>query len=242
MLLVIAALLAASSARGDESTPKQAQTQPAATRSFPAVRVVPADADAGAGAADSASPGAPAQSPVLAPESKPHSSWFSLYDGNHLGVLIDAGVPTGAGISAMFRPWSFVRLEGGVNYNYLSFGLRGGATLIPFEFVVTPTVHVEGGHMFDGDASRFVSDPGTKILLSHVPENYLSASLGLEFGSQQRSVFFIRAGMSWIFTEASNIAASVNTSTGSSTVKSAANMPILLQVPTVTVGYLLFVY
>ncbi|HYZ90163.1 MAG TPA: hypothetical protein VE620_12765 [Myxococcales bacterium] len=242
MLLVIAALLAASAARGDESTPKQAQAQPASTRSFTAVRVVPSDADAAP--ADMAPPGAPAAqaAPVVAPESKPHSSWYSLYDGNHFGLLIDAGVPTGAGISAMFRPWQLVRIEGGVNYNYLSFGLRGGVTFIPFEFAVTPTLHVEGGHMFDGDASRFVSDPGVKILLGHVPENYLSTSLGLEFGSQQRSVFFIRAGMSWIFTEASNVAASVNTSTGGSTLKSAANMPILLQIPTITVGYTLFIY
>jgi hypothetical protein len=240
MLLVIAALLAASAARTEDSTPKQAQAQPAATRSFTAVRVVPADADADA--ADRASPLAPAQAPVIAAESKPQSSWFSLYDGNHLGFLVDAGAPGGAGLAAMFRPWRFVRLEGGVNYNYLSFGLRGGVTFIPFEFVVTPTVHVEGGHFFDGDASSFVSDPGVKILLSHVPENYVSTSLGLEFGSQQRSVFFIRAGMSWIFTEASNVAAAINTSTGNSTVKSASNMPILAQVPTLSVGFLLFVY
>jgi hypothetical protein len=240
MLLVIAALLAAGAARGEESTPKQAQSQPAATRSFTAVRVVPSEADADT--ADIGSPGGPSQAPLVAAESKPHSSWYSLYDGNHFGVLVDAGAPGGAGVAAMFRPWRFVRVEGGVNYNYLSFGLRGGLTFIPFEFVVTPTVHVEGGHFFDGDASRFVSDPGVKILLSHVPENYLSTSVGLEFGSQQRSVFFIRAGMSWVFTEASNVAAAVNTSTGASTVKSAANMPILAQVPTLSVGFLLFVY
>ena len=181
MLLVIAALLAAGAARGEESTPRQAQAQPAGTRSFTAVRVVPADADANAG--DVGSPGSPAQAPIVAAESKPHSSWYSLYDGNHFGLLVDAGVPGGAGAAAMFRPWRFVRVEGGVNYNYLSFGLRGGLTFIPFEFIVTPTVHVEGGHFFAGDASSFVSDPGVKILLMHVPENYLSTSLGLVFSS-----------------------------------------------------------
>ncbi|HWE24536.1 MAG TPA: hypothetical protein VG496_11430 [Myxococcales bacterium] len=240
MLLLIAALLAASAARGEEPTTNQSQVQPAGTRSINAVRVVPSDSDASSGDAGSAP--VAAQAPVIAPESKPHSSWFSLYDGNHVGLLFDVGAPAGAGVAAMFRPWSFVRLEGGVNYNYLSLGLRGGLTLIPFEFMVTPTVHVEGGHFFEGDASRFVSDPGVKILLAHVPENYLSTTLGLEFGSQQRSVFFIRAGMSWIFSEASNVAASVNTSTGSSTVKSADPIPILVQVPTVSVGFLLFIY
>lgn len=236
MLLVIAALLAASAARGEETTPKQAQLQPAGTRSINAVRVVPADADAAA--ADLGSAGAP----VVAPESRPHSSWYSLYDGRRLGLLIDAGAPGGAGVAAMFRPWHLLRLEGGVNYNYLSFGLRGGVTIIPFEFAVTPTIHAEGGHFFDGDASRFASDPGVKILLRSVPANYLSTSLGLEFGSQQRFVFFLRAGMSWIFTEARSVAAAVNTSTGSSTVKSAAPISIVAQVPTISLGVLLFVY
>jgi hypothetical protein len=241
MLLVIAALLAASAARGEESTPKQSPPPAAATRSFTAVRVVPSDGDADA--ADMGTPGAPALAPVVAAESRPHSSWLSLYDGNHFGVLVDAGAPGGAGVAAMFRPWSHLRLEGGVNYNYLSFGLRGGVTLIPFEFVITPTIHVEGGHFFDGDASSFVSDPAVKLVLGHVPEDYVSASLGLEFGSQQRFVFFLRTGMSWVFTEARNVAAAVNTTAGGqTTVKSAAPISILAQVPTVSLGFLLFVY
>src|SRR5438309_10208822 len=109
MLLVIAALLAASAARGEETTPNQAQVQPAGTRSFTAVRVVPADADAGA--ADIGSSGVPARAPVVAPESGPNSSWYSLYDGRHLGLLVDAGAPGGAGVAAMFRPWQLLRLE-----------------------------------------------------------------------------------------------------------------------------------
>src|SRR5438874_12107942 len=109
MLLVIAALLAAGAARGEEPTPKQAQS--AATRSINAVRVVPSDADA----ADLASPAGPGLAPVVAPESRPHSSWNLLYDGRHIGLLVDGGVPAGAGVAALFRPWSFLRLEGGVN-------------------------------------------------------------------------------------------------------------------------------
>jgi hypothetical protein len=239
MLLVIAALLAAGAARGEEPTPKQAQAQSAATRSINAVRVVPSDAEA----ADLASPAVPGQAPVVAPESRPHSSWYSLYDGKHIGLVLDGGVPAGAGLSAMFRPWSFIRLEGGVNYNYLSFGLRGGVTLIPFEFVVTPTLHAEGGHFFDGDASRFASDAAVKIVLKNVPADYLAASVGLEFGSQQGSVFFLRAGFSWTFTEARNVAAAINsTSTGSTTVKSAAPISILARTPTVSFGWMFFIY
>jgi hypothetical protein len=239
MLLVIAALLAAGAARGEEPTPKQAQAQSAATRSINAVRVVPSDADA----ADLASPAVPGQAPVVAPESRPHSSWNLLYDGRHIGLLVDGGVPAGAGVAALFRPWSFLRLEGGVNYNYLAFGLRGGVTLIPFDFVVTPTLHFEGGHFFDGDASRLSSDPAVKMVLKSVPADYLAASVGLEFGSQQGSVFFLRAGFSWTYTEARNIAAAINAgASGPPPVKSAAPISVYARTPTVSFGWLFFIY
>jgi hypothetical protein len=231
MLLVIAALLAAVPA-GEE--PAKPQIVADATQSLSAVRVVSGEAEAPAAA----------QAPVVSAESSVHRSWYSLYDGHRFGLLMDAGVPSGAGLAAMFRPWQLLRVEGGLNYNYVSFGLRGGFTFIPFEWAVTPTVHVEGGHFFSGDASSFTSDASAKILLSHVPEEYLSASLGLEFGSQQRFVFFVRAGLSWIWSEASNVAQAVNASNtgGGATAKSAANIPLLLQVPTVTVGALLYLF
>jgi opacity protein-like surface antigen len=237
MLLVLAALLAAATAdAGDAAQLAQAQNGPG--RSFTAVRVVPADeAAALAPVADRA--------PVLSAEQPGASSgWYSLYGGNHFGLLADGGVPGGAGLAGVFRPWQFLRVEGGVNWNYLSYGLRGGVTVIPFEWGITPTLHAEGGHFFAGDASRFTDSAGAKLLLGHVPEDYLSASLGLEFGSQQRFVFFLRAGLSWVRTEASNIAQAIAADNPGSTttVKSAGNVSILLQVPTVSAGFLLFLF
>jgi len=235
MLLVIAALLAATSAGGEA-----AQARPASTRSFDAVRVVSTDAEDQAGGSGAMAD----RSPMLAAEQAPHSGWYSLYGGRQFGLLVDGGVPGGAGVAGMFRPWQFLRLEGGVNWNYLSFGLRGGVTVIPFEWGVTPTLHLEGGHFFPGDASRFASGAGAKLLLGHVPEDYLSASLGLEFGSQQRFVFFLRMGLSWIRTEASNIAQAIAAENPGSTttVKSAGNVPMLVQAPTVSVGALFFLF
>src|SRR5258705_5328098 len=89
--------------------------------------------------------------------------------GRRFGLLVDAGVPGGAGLAAMFRPWRFLRAEGGVNWNTVSFGLRGGVTVIPFEWGVTPTLHLEGGHFFDGDASRFTSNARPKVPLTTRP-------------------------------------------------------------------------
>jgi len=164
--------------------------------------------------------------------------------GRRFGLLVDAGVPGGAGLAAMFRPWRPLRVEGGVSWNTVSVGLRGGVTVVPFEWGVTPTLHLEGGHFFDGDASRFSSDAGAKVLLTSVPVDYLSASLGLEIGSQDRFVFFLRMGLCWIRSEAQNVAqaiAAANPGLGTR-VKSADDMPLLLQAPTVSVGVLLFLF
>jgi hypothetical protein len=233
MLFAIAVLLAAAPARAEA----QLDAGPSgSTRSFTAVRIVAADEQGSSSAAEGRA--------AIAAEQQAPSSWYSLYDGRRVGLLVDAGVPTGAGVSGMFRPWRFLRVEGGLNWNYLSFGLRGGVTVIPFEWAVTPTLHLEGGHFFPGDASRFVNDPGPKILLGHVPEDYWSASLGLEIGSQQRFVFFLRAGLSWIRSEAQNVAQAINAQNPGSTttVKSAGSAPLLLQTPTVGVGVLFFLF
>ena len=236
MLLVIAALLAATSTRGEEVA-QAPQAQPA-LRSFTAVRVVPVGVDDEEGGS-----GAPLDRAPTSAEQPASSSWYSLYGGRHYGLLVDGGVPGGAGLAGMFRPWRFLRLEGGLNWNYLSFGLRGGVTVIPFEWGLTPTLHLEGGHFFSGDASRFASGGGAKVLLGHIPEDYLSASLGLEFGSQQRFVFFLRMGLCWIRTEAQNIKEAIAAQNpGTTGVKSAGNMPLLLQVPTVSVGVVLFLF
>src|SRR5690348_8330688 len=116
MLLVIAALLAAPAASGDPAT-QLSPTQGASSRSFTAVRVVPAD--------DAATDPVLDRAPVLSAEQARPSSWSALYGGNHFGLLADGGVPGGAGLAGVFRPWSFLRVEGGLNWNYLSFGLRG---------------------------------------------------------------------------------------------------------------------
>jgi len=236
MLLVIAVLLAASGGEAAQAV----QAEPASGRSFTAVRVVPigADEEGGSGAVADRVPVLSAEQPSTSP------SWYSLYGGNHFGLLVDGGVPGGAGLAGTFRPWRFLRVEGGLNWNYISLGLRGGVTVIPFEWGITPTLHLEGGHFFPGDASRFTSGAGAKLLLGHIPEDYLSASLGLEFGSQQRFVFFTRVGLSWIRTEVSNIpqAIAAENPGSTTTVKSAGNISMLVQAPTVSLGVLLYLF
>src|SRR5437867_7187821 len=104
MVLLIAVLLAASGGEAAQGV----EAEPASGRSFTAVRVVPvgADEEGGSGAV-------PDRAPVLAAEQPAGPSWYSIYGGRHFGLLVDAGVPGGAGVAGTFRPWQFLRVAGG---------------------------------------------------------------------------------------------------------------------------------
>jgi hypothetical protein len=56
----------------------------------------------------------------------------------------------------VFRPISRVRVHAGAGYNLIAPGLRAGATVVAFPFWITPSVSVEAGHYFRGDANGAV--------------------------------------------------------------------------------------
>jgi len=123
--------------------------------------------------------------------------WFTLYRGKKFGLQIDAGAPDGAGLSGVFRPWWFLRLNGGFAYNVIGTGIRGGLTLMPVQWAVTPTLNFDLGHYFSGDLSKFVttSNEAEKALLRNAAYNFWSLLIGLEFGSQQSFLFYLRGGI-----------------------------------------------
>jgi len=49
-----------------------------------------------------------------------------------LGLGLAAGVPDGAAVSGVYRPFKWLRAELGGSYNMISKGVRGGVSLIPF--------------------------------------------------------------------------------------------------------------
>src|SRR3989442_4804519 len=71
-----------------------------------------------------------------------------------VGVMADVGLPDGAGASLVVRPMKWLRVTGGGTYNMISSGVRAGASLLPFGW--GPSLSVEGGHYFDGDANGLV--------------------------------------------------------------------------------------
>src|SRR5262249_1939641 len=118
-----------------------------------------------------------------------------------LGLLVDAGLPDGAGISLAYRPSTWLRLQGGYINNTINSGLRGGLTLLPFYSWFTPTLTLEAGHFFPGDASsiarRFSNDPNLNNAFD-VGYDFENAHLGFEVGSPRRVAFFLRGGLSYL--------------------------------------------
>lgn len=121
----------------------------------------------------------------------------------HFGAMIDAGVPDGIGVSLVGRPWKWLRLQFGGNYTGFSGGIHGGVTFLPpIFFPILPSLSIEAGHTFEGDVNQlihaFVQSWTNSPWLQHIDYDYVNGHLGLEFGSQNRFIFFIHGGVSYV--------------------------------------------
>lgn len=119
-----------------------------------------------------------------------------------LGVMIDGGLPAGLGASVVFRPWSWLRLNGGGAYNLISPGINGGVSLDPFDTAVHLTLTGEVGRQFPGDVNKTIAllnhGQNPKIgYLGDVGYDFVNAHVGLEFG-RDWFTFFVHAGFTYI--------------------------------------------
>jgi hypothetical protein len=130
----------------------------------------------------------------------------------HFGLQLEVGAPSGASAALVVRPWKLLRFHGGATWNYVGFGVKGGVTLLPYHGAFVPTLGIEGGLYPGADASRLVKGTIEKTLLADVSYAYLDASVGLEFGSQNGFVFFVRGGMSYLKAPIKNVASAFQTS------------------------------
>ena len=87
-------------------------------------------------------------------------------------------------------------------HNTISPGLRGGISLVPFYYWITPSLTVEAGHYFEGDATwiarRLTSDRSLDPIFRQVGYDFGNAHLGLELGSPRSVSFFLSAGISYV--------------------------------------------
>lgn len=181
-----------------------------------------------------ASPAPATRTVTAAPVKKPGMPW--------IGAKLDLGVPDGAGIAVVIRPWYFVRFEGGLLYNVLAPGIRAGVTLAPINFPIAPTLSVEAGHYFPVNANTVIQRITSQAsfntaFLNSVNYDFASAHLGLELGSPRRFVFFMQAGMTELWLHDASFGDGLK-----SVDKSLSSGPLNVRVQTVTakLGFTLF--
>lgn len=156
---------------------------------------------------------APALAPAAAPSAAPSESSARRWEARPrrkrmapFGLSIDAGFPDAAGVSAVFRPWYWIRLEaGGTTTYYASHGYRVGVSLVAFKFPLTPALTLNYGQAFEanwnGAYERFATpNPDLQPVLQKFGYRYVDAHFGLEMGAPSRFVFFLRAGFTQIWT------------------------------------------
>jgi hypothetical protein len=131
-----------------------------------------------------------------------------------LGVMADVGVPDGLIVSAVYRPWEWMRLSAGGGTNSISAGWRAGITLLPLG--AGPSASVEYGRYLDGNANALAklfmgSDFTGSSALDRIGYEYLNANLGLDFGFRD-FVFFLHGGITMIRGQLHNLGSGDSTS------------------------------
>jgi len=134
-----------------------------------------------------------AQDAVEAPAEPPSPSKLRI------GAMLDVGAPDGVGISAVVRPIEWLRFNAGLTTNTLSFGVRGGISLVPLSTFIAPSLNADFGHYFDTSYNDLVDKLGgiplqSDVKVEDIGFNYAGASLGLEIGKPDSFHVYLRAG------------------------------------------------
>lgn len=181
--------------------------------------------------------------PPVADEERP---WYSLTEGPKLALGLDLGAFGAAGGLVYFRPWDWVRLNAGLSWNYLGFGLRGGASFTPWRLPITPSLNLEYGHFFTGDLTKFASASGEaeRRLLESGRYSWTSAQLGVEFGSQWKFIFYVRGGFAflWATVPGNVLSGFIAEQSNDTTVTfSAGDTKVTALVPCASLGFLVYI-
>jgi hypothetical protein len=134
-------------------------------------------------------------------------------------------------------------LEAGVLENTVSPGIRGGVTLIPFNFWITPTLTLEAGRYFSGNAN------GLAQKLSHNPSfnspllqdfnyEYGNAHLGLELGSSRFAVY-LHGGLTYLVSTVRNVELALQQNTGDPSIQ-AKDAKVTYRGPSAKLGFVIY--
>lgn len=191
-LLLLACALAPTLALAEEP-PADAAPPAAAAPVAPAADAAAPPAEAAAAPVEGA-PAPAASSTPPAPPPPAAAAW------PRFGLALGAGFPQAATLDLMYRPLPWLRLAAGPSWGYAAWGLHGGLVVSPFRWAVSPTLGLEAGRFQEIDANRFAKSADVELqpLLRRVGVEYLSTTLGLEFGSQRGFAFSLRMGLAWL--------------------------------------------
>lgn len=134
------------------------------------------------------------------------------------GVLLDAGLPQGATVSAAYRPIPSVRLFAGPAWNYVGYGIQGGVAVAPWRLAVTPVLTVSAGRCFGADASFLTRNgqgvpPELSPLLERMTYTYGAVRAGIELGSQSGFSFAVDLGLAYVALSANGTVTKTDSST-----------------------------
>ena len=129
---------------------------------------------------------------------------------------------------------------------FASHGYRAGVSLVPFYFPVTPTLTFNYGRAFESDwvelYGKFATpDPDLEPVLRKFGYQYVDAHVGLELGSARRFGFFLRAGLTQLWTTVHGLtpAAAAQLDDMTATV---ADTKVTARVPSLKLGFLIYFF
>ena len=136
------------------------------------------------------------------------SSTALASDPLKVGGTVDVGVLDGAAVGVTVKPkLNWLRLDLAGTYNGIAPGVRAGATWDVFNFGITPSLTLEGGHTWEGKIPGVDKSPDIGL-------NYLNFHLGAEFGNRNRWRFFIHGGPSYVSVRTDNFQNTVTVGDG----------------------------
>lgn len=124
----------------------------------------------------------------------------------YVGAQFDLGVPDGFGLGLVVKPKvSWLRINVSGTYNLIAPGVRGGITIDPIDYVISPILSFEAGG----------TGRGTIPYLNRhydISYNYINFHTGVEFGNKNKWKIFLHLGPSLVNIKTYNFANSIDNS------------------------------